>query len=1071
VPHRKGVAAVRAAAYASHVLACPNCGRENPDDASFCMACATPLTPATPAREVRKTVTALFCDLVGSTALAERHDPEVLKPILRSYFEEMRATVERHGGFVEKFIGDAVVAVFGIPQVHEDDALRAVRAAVEMRERLASLGADAPVELGCRIGLTTGEVLVGKEDQPPIGDTMNTAARLQSVAEPGEILIGETTYRLVQDAVVAEPVEPLALKGKSEAVPAFRLLQVASLSPMRTRHLDAPMVGRTRERVLLEQAFERAASDRDCQLFTVLGAAGAGKSRLVEEFLSGLDEGLVLRGRCLPYGDGITYFPVVGAMKEALGIADFDDESSVRERIHAAVAGQDHADVIAANLAKLLGAGEGGAPEETFWAIRRFLEVRGEDQPVVVVFDDIHWGESTFLDLVEHIADWSRDAAILLLCMARPDLLDVREGWAGGKTNATTISLAPLSETECAELIDHLLGSSDLPVDVRARITGVAEGNPLFVEEMLRMLIDDGLLARDGGGWTPAQDIADVSVPPTISALLSARLDRLSEPERALIEAAAVCGKEFHRGALLELSSHGRGDVDVHLRSLVRRELVTPERSLLPGEDAYRFRHLLIRDAAYDAIPKRERADLHQAFAGWLERVAGERLAEQEEILGYHLEQAYRLRVELGSKDDREPELATTAAAHLAAAGSRSYARGDTVGAIALFSRAVDLLPVTDPERVRYGIELGISLAWGGREVRAIEVLAEADEAAAAIGDLGLAMHASLALTDIRSWRQPRAWLELKPVSERAIEVFELVADDVGLAHACYLLAWDHNIRFHFAEKDRAVLRGLAHAETAGDRRLRAQLLSMWCGSTWGPTSVTEGLARCEEVLVRGAGSREIEADVARTRAAFEAMRGDIAKAREQYSQGKAVIDELGRPLMSAFAMQEGWYIEMLARDFRRAEDLTRSEYGRLVEADSLALQGITRDLLALSLCAQGRFEEADVLAREAEREASGVGDVVVENVWRRVRARSFSARGDHREAVRLAREADALFEGTDALIDHGECLLDLAEVLRAAGDHDEAVEAARGALALYEQKENVVEAGRAKHFLAELKR
>ena len=372
----EGVAAVRAAAYASHVLACPNCGRENPDEASFCMACATPLTPATPAREVRKTVTVLFCDLVGSTTLAERHDPEILRPLLQRYFTEARAAIERHGGLVEKFIGDAVVAIFGMPRTHEDDALRAVRAAVEIRERLASLGADAPVELGCRIGLTTGEVLVGREDQPPIGDTMNTAARLESAAEPGEILIGETTYRLVQDAVVAEPVEPLALKGKSEAVPAFRLLQVASLSPMRTRHLDAPMVGRTRERVLLEQAFERAVSDRDCQLFTVLGAAGAGKSRLVEEFLSGLDEGLVLSGRCLPYGDGITYFPVVGAMKEALGIADFDDESSVRESIHAAVAGQDHADAIAANLAKLLGAGEGGAPEETFWAIRRFLEVR-----------------------------------------------------------------------------------------------------------------------------------------------------------------------------------------------------------------------------------------------------------------------------------------------------------------------------------------------------------------------------------------------------------------------------------------------------------------------------------------------------------------------------------------------------------------------------------------------------------------------------------------------------------------------------------------------------------------------
>jgi class 3 adenylate cyclase/tetratricopeptide (TPR) repeat protein len=1034
------------------------------------MACGTLLGPAAAPREVRKTVTAVFCDLVGSTTLAERHDPEVLKPVLQRYFEEMRAAVERHGGTVEKFIGDAVVAVFGIPQVHEDDALRAVRAASEMRERLTAFAEGSAVELVCRIGLTTGEVLVAGEDQPPIGDTMNIAARLQSSAEPGEILIGEPTYRLVQDAVVAVPVEPLALKGKTEPVPAYRLLQVASLSPMRTRRLDAPMVGRTRERVLLQQAFERALSDRACQLFTVLGAAGAGKSRLVEEFLSGIDEANLMRGRCLPYGDGITYFPVAEAMKEALGLADFDDESSVREKIHAAVAEEDHAEAITANLAKLLAAGEGGAPEETFWAIRRFLEVRGRERPVVVVFDDIHWGEPTFLDLVEHVADWSRDASILLLCMARPDLLDVRPGWAGGKTNAATISLAPLTEAECAELINHLVGSSDLPEDVRDRITGVAEGNPLFVEEMLRMLIDDGLLVRDGERWVPVGDLGDVSVPPTISALLSARLDRLSDEERTLIQAAAVCGKEFHRGAIADLVPEASsGDVDIHLRSLVRRELIGPERSLLPGEDAFRFRHLLIRDAAYDAIPKHERADLHEAFADWLERVAGDRVAEQEEILGYHLEQAYRLRAELGRTDNHALELARAAAEHLASAGRRSYDRGDTPGAIRLLSRAVDLLPAPDPARVRYGIELGRSLAWGGQEVKALEVLAEVDEAAARIGDAVLQTHASLELVEFRAWRDPKGWATWKPAAERAIEVFESASDEAGLARAWYLLAWDHNVRCHYAEKDRAALLAASHAERAGDRRLRAQLLGMWSGSIWGPVTVTEGLDRCDEVLALLGDSRELEADVMAERAALVAMRGDFDRARRLFADGKAIIDELGRPLVSAFAVQGIWYIEMLARDFRRAEDLTRSEYVRLQEADSLPLQSITRDMMALALCAQGRFEEADELARETERQSLTPDDVTEQNVWRRVRARALSARGEHRAAVRPAREAEALFAGTDALIDHGETLLDLAEVLRAAGEVDDARAAAGEALALYEQKENVVEADRARAFLAEL--
>ena len=1046
---------------------CPNCGRENPDDASFCMACATPLT-AQVLREQRKTVTALFCDLVGSTALADRHDPEVLKPLLQRYFEEMRTALERHGGTVEKFIGDAVVGVFGIPQIHEDDALRAVRAAVEMREALAEFADGTSIELACRIGLTTGEVLVAGGDQPPVGDVMNTAARLQAAAEPGEILIGERTFRLVQDAVAAEPVEPLDVKGKAERVPAYRLLQIASLSPVRTRRLDAPMVGRTRERALLQQAFERTVSDRACQLFTVLGSAGAGKSRLVEEFLSDLEDVRVMQGRCLAYGDGITFFPVTEAMKEALGLADFDDTSAVHERIHSAVAEDEHAEEITANLSKLLGAGEGGAPEETFWAIRRFLEARGRERPAVVVFDDIHWGEPTFLDLVEHVADWSRDASILLFCMARPDLLDERPAWAGGKTNATTISLAPLSDDECGELIEHLLGSSGLPIEVRDRITTVSEGNPLFVEEMLRMLIDDGLLVRGADGWMPVDSPEEVSVPPTISALLSARLDRLSGAERALLERAAVSGKTFHRGAILELLPAGdRSGADAHLRSLVRKELVTPERSLLPGDDAYRFRHLLIRDAAYDAIPKHERADLHATFADWLERVAGDRIAEQEAILGYHLEQAHRLRAELGS--DLDPTIAVRAATHLAAAGRESYERGDTAAAVNLLSRALDLAPRESIDRVHIGIDLGRSLAWTGEESRAIEVIEAMNEAASSIGDRALQMHAALALAEFRAWRDPATWVAWAPTAERAIEVFERVRDEAGLARAWDLLAWYHVSRNHYAESTSAAQRGLIHARAAGDRALELALLGEMANVVWGPVTVTDALATLEELAKQARGNRSLSGVLCWHRAALMAMRGDFDAARSLYSEGRTITDELGRLTESAFAVQQGWYIEMLARDFRRAEELTRAVVERLVSADSRALLGVTRDMLALAICAQGRFDEAEALAIESERQPMTPEDVLAQNVWRRVRARAHSARGESDEAVRLAREAVALFEGTDALIDHGEASLDLASVLRAARKGEEAGIAARAALALYERKENVVESARARAFLDEL--
>ena len=569
---------------------CPSCAHQNPEGQKFCGECGALLGAPAPARETRKTVTALFCDLVGSTSLGETHDPEVLRPLLHAYFEEMRAAIERHGGRVEKYIGDAVAAVFGLPLAHEDDALRAVRAAVEMQERLAGLNGRSAIALECRIGVNTGEVLVPAGGEPLIGDAMNTAARLQTAAEPGEVQIGESTFQLVRDAVVAEPVEPLTLKGKAEPVPAYRVIQVASISPMRTRRLDAPMVGRSRESTLLDQAYERTASDRACQLFTVLGTAGAGKSRLVEEFLATHADGEILRGRCLPYGEGITYFPVTEALREALALADVDDETIMRSAIAEALGTDEHAETITATLGKLLGTGEGGSPEETAWAIRRFFEARARGRPLVVVFDDIHWGEETFLDLITHVAEWSRDASILLLCMARPDLLDVRPSWAGGMTNATTMSLAPLTEEQCDELIGHLLGQAALPEEIRGRIVRVAEGNPLFVEEMLRMLVDDGLVVREGDRWTPAADLSEVQVPPTITALLSARLDRLSDEERSVLERAAVIGKEFHRGAVLELLPEAsRAGADVHLRSLVRKELITPERSTLPGEDAYRF--------------------------------------------------------------------------------------------------------------------------------------------------------------------------------------------------------------------------------------------------------------------------------------------------------------------------------------------------------------------------------------------------------------------------------------------------------------------------------------------------
>src|SRR5439155_5262357 len=487
----------------------------------------------------RKVVTVLFCDVVGSTALGESVDPEALQGLLARYFERMKGIVESHGGSVEKFIGDAVMAVFGVPVVHEDDALRACRAAVEMRDALPELGIRG------RIGLNTGEVVTGTEERLATGDAVNVAARLEQAAEPGEVLVGAETVRLVRDAVELGEERRLELKGKSQPVAAYPLVVVVGEL---SRRFDIPIVGRERERRTLDDSWERVRSERACHLFTVLGAAGVGKSRLTAEFVASLDDVPVVRGRCLSYGEGITYWPVVEVVIQ-LGRRPSDPRA-------------------AAVIASLLGESDDATADEIAWAFRKLLE---ESAPVVCVFDDLHWAEPTFLDLVDHVADWSRGAPILLVCIARPELLDRRAMWAGGKLNATTVLLEPLTAEETDELIERLLGDAELGDPVRARIRESAEGNPLFVEQMLAMV------AESPNG--------DVMVPPTIQALLAARLDQLDPSERGVLERGAVEGKIFHRGGVEALAPDDT-DVLTKLMALVRKELFRPDRTQLPGHDA-----------------------------------------------------------------------------------------------------------------------------------------------------------------------------------------------------------------------------------------------------------------------------------------------------------------------------------------------------------------------------------------------------------------------------------------------------------------------------------------------------
>jgi predicted ATPase/class 3 adenylate cyclase len=712
---------------------------------------------------VRKKVTVLFCDVTGSTTLGEYQDPERLRIVMTRYFNEARSALERHGGKVEKFIGDAVMAVFGVPALHEDDALRALLAATELREALGTLNDELESTVGVRIevrtGVNTGDVIAGdptRNDSFVTGAAVNIAERLERTASPGEILIGEETFRLARDAIRAEPLEPLTLKGRSEPVLAYRLLEVYPGMPAHARRLDSPMVDRPRELALLHDAFQRCVRVREhaCHLFTVLGSAGMGKSRLVAEALRTIEgEATVLKGSCLPYGEGITFWPVLDVVKQATGVTDEDTPEEARAKIAAKLEGDQAAERVADRVAEVIGLAEaGGTAEEGFWGVRKLFEGLAGKRPLIVVFDDLNWAEPTFLDLIEHVADWSRDAPILVVCIARPELLEIRPGWGGGKRNATTIFLESLSEPESEKLIHNLLGEAAISPEVSARIRDAAAGNPLFVEETVSMLIDDGLLRCEEDGWVTAADLSGVRVPSTIQVLLASRLDQLSADERRVLERGAVEGNVFHRGALEELSASEEQDgVARCLTALERKYFVRPHRASFDGEDAFCFRHPLVREAAYEALPKQVRGELHEGYAAWLEQRPG----EYEELLGYHLEQAFRYRRELGQVDERAERLGASAAAHLIAAGRRALAREDVFAGANLLGRSTSLLATDDPTRDDVLLELGGALVFAGDFVRADAVLTEAIEAGRRSGDRRLELRSVLERAFLRTLTDP----------------------------------------------------------------------------------------------------------------------------------------------------------------------------------------------------------------------------------------------------------------------------------------------------------------------------
>ncbi|MDP9342371.1 MAG: AAA family ATPase [Actinomycetota bacterium] len=1061
---------------------CPNCGRESPADFAFCPHCAAPLGEPEPAGgEVRKTVTVLFADVTGSTSLGERLDPESMRRVMGRYFNEMRAVLERHGGTVEKFIGDAVMAVFGVPVVHEDDALRAVRAAAEMRDALRLLNKelerDFGTQIAARIGVNTGEVVAAqgaRAEHLVTGDAVNVAARLEQAAAPGDVLIGETTHRLVRDAVEAEPVEPLALKGKAEPVAAHRLVLVHPLAAGLARRMDSPMVGRDRQLRQLGEAFESAVEDRACYLFTVLGSAGVGKSRLIQEFLGSVsEEATVLRGRCLSYGEGITFWPVAEAIAQAARVDEIHGPDEAGSRLLSLLEPEDEAPLVADRLLQVLGLGDSSAPtQEMFWAVRRLFESMARRRPLAVVVDDIHWAEPTLLDLIEHIADWTRDAPILLVCPARPELLDTRPGWGGGKLNATTILLEPLSAEESDTLVTNLLGQADLAEEARARITEAAEGNPLFVEQMLAMLIDDGLLVRrEDGRWRTSGDLSLVAVPPSVQALLAARLDRLGSEERDVIGRAAVEGKEFHAAAVEALLPEGaRSRASELLRGLVRRELIRPSRGSFPGQEAYRFRHQLIRDAAYEAVPKGERADLHRRFAGWLEVMAGDRAQEYEEFVGYHLEQAHRFRSELGPVVGDDLEVARRAGTLLAAAGHRAEGRGDALAARNLLGRAIALLTPPDPVRVRALINLNRALFVSSEFAEAGKMLEEAVDEARALPDRRLEIRAELERWQLRSQADPEFSVQdAEAFARRAVIELEELGDDEGLAHAWLLVSNGPWIRAQWSRMREPLGRAIEYARRAGDLQLE-RWLEGWRMTTllWGETPAEDALPVVREWLERSKDSLVGEATARRIMAGFLALIGEFDEARGHLERAREISRDVGQTISLATLGFHYGPLELLAGDPVAAERELRPGVEELKRIGERGWLSSLAPILAEALYRQGRFDEADEFAALG-RDAANPQDNGAQFWWRTVKAKLLAAGGDLEGAEQLAREAVELVLATDEVAHQGDAYMDLAEVLRMAGRTEGAAAALRQAIDRYKGKGATVPAARAREALASL--
>lgn len=1020
----------------------------------------------------------LFADIVGSTDLARRLDPEAVRAMIGRFFEAVREVVQRHGGLLEKFIGDAALAIFGVPEAHEDDAIRAVSAGLELHEAVKALNQelvrDRRETIRVRIGIETGEVLAGDlaSGEPFVtGDAVNLAARLQQVAGPEETLVGPATLGLVRDAVIAEAAPAIRAKGFAEPVRPHRVLLVLRGAPGHARHSDTPMVDREREQALLREAFGRAIWDRQCQLFTILGPPGAGKSRLVEEFLRWIeDRAIRLRGRCPSYGEGIALRPIAEMLEQAAQIPPGEPPASVKRAITDVFEGDERAVMIVERAMRAIGISDGPAvPEETLWAIRTLLERLADRHPLVAVVDDVQWAKPTLLELLDHVAEWSRGAPIMVLCLARPDLLELRPTWGGGKFNATTIHLEPLNDAQTDVLVRNLTGTAELPEAVRTLIVDTAGGNPLFAEEIVSMLIDEAVLIPGNGGWKASRELSELSLPRTIAGLLEARLDRLSEPERLLLERGALVGKEFDIEAVAALPPFEEPiDVQEYVPSLVRKDILRPvERAEL---NTLRFRHALIREAAYELIPKETRSELHRRHAEWL-LTRGAEGEGDEEVAAYHLERAYRYREEVGPADAAARELGLRAGRVLASAGRRAFARGDMPTTSSLLERALFLLSRDEPGRADLLAELAESRMQAADFARTDTLYAEMAEIGRATSDRGLELHAELRRLLARFLLEPKDTDidELRTVAEEAVSVLDSGANRGALAGALCDLATTSWLIGDASEMHDLADRALLLARSSENwRAVRQSVYYIGRALVLGPTPCEEAAARMAALVEAFVEHPMVQASARLDLALLLAMLGRWDEADDHASSARVVFRELGqRRWLAAGAITTG-LITWWRGNAEGAEDDVREAYDLFTERGEREEAALTGQELAKILFDLGRHDEATELIDEV-LSVMATDDLEPQIESRSLRARVLATRGSYTEAERLSMEAEDLVNRTDFVSLHGTVLLTRARVFELAGRPEQAVAAGEGALELFDRKENRVWARKTEEFLASL--